>query len=133
MNVSQRCTHAGMKIWGCINKSIDGTLRDGVTRLYLVCVRQNLKFCVQFGALQYKKGIGRLEKALRAAKMIQGLEHQRNEARLKEQSLFSLKKMLRGEAISMLNYLMAGYGENRPRLFLKMKNMRRRGSGEKFQ
>lgn len=46
----------------------------------------NLKFCVQFGALQYKKDIGRLEKAPRkAAKMIKGLEHQRNEARLREQ------------------------------------------------
>lgn len=95
----------------------------------------NLKFCVQFGALQYKKDIGRLEKAPRkAAKMIKGLEHQRNEARLREQSLFSLKKkMHRGEVISMFNYLMAGYGENRLRLFLKMNNMRRRSSGERFQ
>lgn len=48
--------------------------------------------------------------------------------------MFSLKKkMLRGAVISMLNYLMAGYGENRPRLFLKVNNMRRRHGGEKFQ
>jgi len=62
-------------------------------------LRLNLKFCVQFGALQYKTDIGRLEKSLRrVAKMIEGLELQRNEARLREQSFFSLKKkMLRGK------------------------------------
>ena len=39
----------------------------------------------------------------------------------------------RGEVISMFNYLMAGYGENRLRFFLKMNYMRRKDSGEKFQ
>lgn len=135
--MSQQCTHAEMKInhvWDCMTKNVAGRLRDKVTQLCPVCVRPNLKFCVQSGALKHKKYIGRLEKApRRTACVIKGLEYQRSETRLREQSLFSLKKHLRGEIISILNYLMSSYGENRFRLFLKMNNIRRRGNGEKFQ
>lgn len=98
LNMSQQCTYTGVKInhiWSCINKHVAGRLRRT--------------------KIQKKAGRSRrLEKATRrAAKTTEGLENQKNVARLRQQDLFNTKKMLRRKVISMFNYLMAGYGENR--------------------
>ncbi|KAK4831142.1 hypothetical protein QYF61_015445 [Mycteria americana] len=121
--MSERCAAAAKKadrMPGCINEGI--TSRDKVIiPLCSALVRPHLEYCVQFWSSLYKKDADRLERVQRrATKMIKGLGSLLYEERLRQLGLFSLeKRRLRGDLITMFQYLKRGYKEGGDSLFTR--------------
>ena len=112
LNVSQQCVpwqQRANSILGCVN-STTSRLKEVINSLYLAFIRLHTECWIQFGVLQHKKDIDKLEQLQQRPPKWWGLENLPCEEKLGELGLFSLgQKWLWGDLTAAPQCLQGGH------------------------